>query len=505
MAWHGGRFTVVPTNAAESKPNASRQTFTSRTEGTRVHEGSTESSRCDRIGQNSAYRIERSVKERYHEEASCNMRLHDVLSSSGPVLSPCNLFPLEQDRNYAKKKSKEDKVFVRKPAQARNVRRIVAKQESSETTMASQNAIQASSNYRAIATAISTAYTERHLQRTPMHIPAPPTPSKPKSRAPVFRRGDQLATAFGAVGNKNLIPTSSFSTGGTDNEPQGPSKLRLKLNRVVRRSRRANKLQAFQKSILATVDAFKDQIALTYKSVNAAMATLNAESVEEAPVDSSMCSAASTEDEQVGNRDSVRTKSFGLRISRMPSFLHSRRASRGSAPLFVTHSCMLLATPSARHSVMSITPVSSRRRSRRIRRYLDDSGDEGEEVGKKKAHENEVQTPQERYFPGMGRRKVVCNIQGKALRLYKLPDQTHKTLQNVNGNQSSKHLEQHVVDVPKETPPQPTTEAEKSRLVTFNQFERPSQHVSMVPQAPSHPRESRADQLNAAFCRRFQR
>ena len=62
---------------------------------------------------------------------------------------------------------------------------------------------------------------------------------------------------------------------------------------------------------------------------------------------------------------------------------------------------------------------SRRRSSRSIRKYLDDSDEEA--VVEEQAEEKEVEpvrTPQDRYVPGIGRRKVVYNTAGKALRLH---------------------------------------------------------------------------------------
>jgi hypothetical protein len=247
-----------------------------------------------------------------------------------------------------------------------------------------------------------------------LRAPAPPTPSKQKTRA-AFRRRGKLAVAVGAA----LCGNASVPSPAPD-LPQGPSKLRLKLNRVVRKSRRADKMDVFMKSIMTQVISLRDQIALTSGKAEKVLRMLNAGKPEGSSADSSFCSAASTEDERALPQP---RPGISMRMSRWPS-----RFAAGRSPLRtrVRNSELFIGPPTpspfkhssrSRPRVLRRTPVSSSRR-RGVKKYLDDSDEDEGKAEQAEEQEEQVRTPQDRYVPGLGRVKVVYNMAGKALRLH---------------------------------------------------------------------------------------
>jgi hypothetical protein len=326
--------------------------------------------------------------------------------------------------------------------------------------------------------------------------PAPPTPSKQKTSA-AFRRRGKLAVAVGAA----LCGNASVPSPAPD-LPLHPSKLRLKLNRVVRKSRRADKMDVFMKSIMTQVSSLRDQIASTSRKAEQVLRMVNEGKPEGSSADSSFCSAASTEDERALPQP---RRGIGMRVTRLSSRFAAFRSPLRTS---VTNSELLVgpasATPSSRSRprVLSRTPVFSSRR-RGVKKYLDDSDEEeGNAEQAEEQEEEQVRTPQDRYVPGLGRVKVVYNMAGKALRLHtdtqegscQPPDDADPAQHRQEASCSEKHeleelakLWSSTLAAPGALPVAtmgPNTEAESSWLVIYDpplQPVPPSQAASKLP------------------------
>ena len=329
------------------------------------------------------------------------------------------------------------------------------------------------------------------------NVPAPHTPSKQKTRA-AFRRRGKLAVAVGAA----LCGNASVPSPAPD-LPQGPSKLRLKLNRVVRKSRRADKMDVFMKSIMTQVSSLRDQIASTSKKAEQVLRMVNDGKPDGSSADSSFCSAASTEDERALLQP---RQGIGMRVTRFSSL--GKFSFRSPLRTSVTNSELLVGPASAKPSsrsrprVLSRTPVFSSRR-RGVKKYLDDSDEEeGNAEQAEEQEEEQVRTPQDRYVPGLGRVKVVYNMAGKALRLHmdtqegscQPPDDAEPAQHRQEASCSEKHeleelakLRSSTLAAPGALPVAtmgPNTEAESSWLVIYDpplQPVPPSQAASKLP------------------------
>jgi len=265
--------------------------------------------------------------------------------------------------------------------------------------------------------------------------PTPPSARIKKSRVTFQRKarlvaGELAAVAAATTGNSAKAggQKSCFTDGQS-------SKLKLKLTRLVKKSRSDSQFEVFTKSVRSTVDSLRDAIDMTRRSAAEALSKLNKGDSD--AVDSAVCDAASTQAEQgqMKMQTMIDCKFLGLKMTRWASRFGANRR----APVVVTASCLVGAPSSSR---CGWTPMrTSRHRKQRIKKYLDD-GDEEEEEAEEEAtsalpqerflleigrrivadeeneeEEEEARTPQERFLPGIGRRIVITNLQGKALRL----------------------------------------------------------------------------------------
>lgn len=214
--------------------------------------------------------------------------------------------------------------------------------------------------------------------------PRPPSESAKKSRA-TFQRKAKLAATVGAASK------SEKESAVTPSPDVHQLRLKLKLTRLVKKSRSDTKFKLFTKQILSSVDSLRDAIALTRRSAEEALSKLK--KIEDDTMDASLCSAASTEDERAANERTIAHDCFvGLKMSRFASRFGSHRRS----PIAVATSCLVRGPSSGMSSSLYIgcwTPMSSsRRRARRIKKYLDD----GDDKEKEEEHEPEATTPQVR-------------------------------------------------------------------------------------------------------------
>ena len=212
----------------------------------------------------------------------------------------------------------------------------------------------------------------------------------------------------------------AFRRASCQTEP-GPSKLKLKLSKVVTAARRANKLDLVSVRS-AAFDSLRESISQLssrvdqVKNAAAALSTARKEmTVNDA--DSSLCSAASTENEFGENSEKVVVESrVGLKMSRWASKFAARRSPHVSICI---NSCVVRGPlSSAQYSRMS----SRRRRTCTKPRYLDD-GEPEQMSNQIETDPEEARTPQQRYLPGIGVMQVVVSKRnGKAMRLHEEKD-----------------------------------------------------------------------------------
>jgi len=218
----------------------------------------------------------------------------------------------------------------------------------------------------------------------------------PTRRGNAFQRASLKVISCGAMGARSRASVSARVAPGAE----GPSKLKLRLAKVVKHAR-GDKLDlvSMRSTAFGSLHDSIAQLSSRCQDVKNAAAALNTARKKLAvnQNDSSMCSAASTEDELGGSSGSLAVEDrVGVRMSRVASrFRAARRSPHMSICL---SSCVVRGPLSGMVSTRYSKGSSRRQRGRRKPRYLDDDDDEPEtETGDS---EEEPGTPELRYMPG---------------------------------------------------------------------------------------------------------